>query len=35
MNIINNTFTQYNGLLDNDNRYMKVTQIYKQIGVVR
>ena len=34
MNIINdNTFNLHNSLLDNDNRYMKVTQKSKQIGM--
>ena len=35
MNIIYNTFNLRNNLLDNDNRYMKVTQKSKQIGVAR
>ena len=36
MNIINdNTFTPYNSLLNNDNRYMKVTLKSKLIGVAR
>ena len=36
MNIINyNTFNQYNSLLNNDNRYMKVTLKSKLIGVAK
>ena len=36
MNIINyNTFNRHNSLLNNDNRYMKVTVESKQIGVTR
>ena len=36
MNIINdNTFNLHNSLLNNDNRYMKVTLKSKLIGVVR
>ena len=36
MNIINdNTFNLYNSLLNNDNRYMKVTLKSKLIGVAR
>ena len=30
MNIINNTFNLHNSLLNNDNRYMKVTLKFKQ-----
>ena len=36
MNIINdNTFNLYNSPLNNDNRYMKDTLKFKQIGVAR
>ena len=36
MNIINdNTFNLHNSLLNNDNRYMKVTLNFKLIGVAR
>ena len=36
MNIINdNTFNQYNSLLDNDSRFMKVILMFKLIGVAR
>ena len=36
MNIINdNTLNLQNGLLNNDNRFIKVTQKSKQIGVAR
>ena len=33
--INNNTFNLHNSLLNNDNRYMKVTLKYKLIGVAR
>ena len=36
MNIINdNTFNLHNSLLNNDNRYMKVTLMSKLIGIAR
>ena len=35
MNIINSTFNLHNSLLNNDNRYMKITLEFNLIGIAR